>query len=305
MGEAEKHEHSHGEHLHVHTVTRNLTLAFFLNLSFTIIELIGAYLTNSMAIFSDAIHDLGDSLAIGSAIVLEKRSEKKRDNKFSYGYRRFSTLAALLNVVILTTGSILIVVESVPRLLEPQEVHSQGMMGLAVLGVFINGIAVLRLRGDKGSLNNRTVMLHLMEDVLGWLAVLFGSIIIYFTHWFIIDPIMSLLIAGYILFNALRNFNKISMVFMQAVPGGVKTEDLQGYLNQIEEIKEVHDVHMWSLDGEFNVASLHLVTKQNLSMENLAQLKKEVRERFKKEGIGHVTIEIEGPEEDCAQDDCN
>ena len=298
------HEHSHGEHGHVHPITKNLKVAFFLNVTFTIIELIGGLLTNSMAILSDAIHDLGDSIAIGSALYLEKTSEKKRDHTFSYGYRRFSTLAALLNIVILTTGSVVIIYETIPRLLNPQEVHSQGMMALAVLGVIMNGLAVLRLKNDGKSLNNRTVMLHLMEDALGWVAVLIGSIIIYFTGWIIIDPLLSLGIAGYILFNALKNFKSVTSIFMQAVPGQVNYEHLEEKIGKLVSIKEVHDIHIWSLDGEFNVGSLHLVLKDELDQYNIEEVKKNVRGLFKKEGIVHVTIELEGPNEHCEMEDC-
>lgn len=298
------HEHSHGEHGHVHPVTKNLKVAFFLNVTFTIIELIGGLLTNSMAILSDAIHDLGDSIAIGSALYLEKTSEKKRDKHFSYGYRRFSTLAALLNIVILTAGSVVIIYETIPRLLNPQEVHAQGMMALAVLGVIMNGLAVIRLKNDGKSLNNRTVMLHLMEDAMGWVAVLIGALVIHFTGWIIIDPILSLGIAGYILFNALKNFKSVSNIFMQAVPGQINYQNLEQKIAKIVNIKEVHDIHVWSLDGEFNVGSLHLVLKNELSLYNIEDVKTKVRGVFNEEGVVHVTIELEGPNEHCEMEDC-
>jgi cobalt-zinc-cadmium efflux system protein len=298
------HEHHRGEIGHVHPITKNLTVAFALNLCFTIIEFIGGLLTNSMAILSDAIHDLGDTLAIGSALYFEKRSQKGRDHRFSYGYRRFSTLAALLNIVILTTGSIVIIIETIPRLVKPEPVHTTGMMGLAVLGVFMNGLAVLRLRKGGNSLNNQTVMLHLMEDALGWVAVLVGSILLYYTNWYIIDPILSLGIAGFILYNAIKNFNKVWQVFMQAVPKQINYDHLKDHVQSVENVKEVHDIHIWSLDGEFNVASLHLVLKNDLSTYNIESVKKEVRKVFSQEGVKHVTIELEGPEENCEMENC-
>ena len=298
------HEHSHGEHGHIHPITKNLKIAFFLNVTFTIIEIVGGLLTNSMAILSDAIHDFGDSIAIGSALYLEKTSEKKRDNNFSYGYRRFSTLAALLNIVILTAGSVVIIYETIPRLIQPQPVHSQGMIALGVLGIIMNGLAVLRLKRGGKSLNNRTVMLHLMEDVLGWIAVLLGAVVIEFTGWFIIDPLLSLGIAAYILFNALKSFKSVTSIFMQAVPKEVNYKNIETDIAKIVDIKEVHDIHIWSLDGEFNVASLHLVLTKELSEYNIEDVKKNVRQVFTDAGIVHVTIELEGPEENCEMEDC-
>lgn len=298
------HEHSHGEHGHIHTVTKNLTVAFLLNISFTIIEIIGGVLTNSMAIMSDAVHDLGDSIAIGSALYFEKRSEKKRDENFSYGYRRFSTLAALLNIVILTTGSAVIIVETVPRLLQPEEVNSQGMIGLAILGVIMNGIAVFRLKSGGNSLNNRTVMLHLLEDALGWVAVLIGAIVIHYTQWYLLDPILSMGIAAYILFNAVKNFKQVWLIFMQAVPKKVDYLHLETRILELGSVKEVHDIHVWSLDGEFNVGSLHLVLSNELNTYNAEEVKHDVRNVFSQEGIKHVTIELEGPDENCELENC-
>jgi len=292
------HDNDHGHHqagVHVHPITKNLKVAFFLNLSFTIIEIIGGLMTNSIAILSDAIHDLGDTLAIGAAYYFEKLSDKKRDNQFSYGYRRLSTLAALLNVVILTTGSVVIITQTIPRLLAPEEVNGLGMIGFAVLGVIMNGIAVLRLRSNSKSLNQRTVMLHLLEDVLGWGAVLVASIIIYFTNWYILDPILSMLIAGYILFNALKNLKSIMHIFLQAIPNDVNVHEIQNLALKIEGVREVNDLHVWSLDGEFNIASLHVFYVTEFDLGKSEWLKSEIRKLFAEKGIEHVTIELEAP----------
>ncbi|UTW64139.1 cation transporter [bacterium SCSIO 12741] len=299
------HDHDHHDsHFHVHGAVKNLKIAFLLNLTFTIIELVGGLLTNSMAILSDAIHDLGDTLAIGSALFFEQKSGKKRDNKFSYGYRRLSTLAALLNVIILTAGSIIIAVETIPRLMNPQPVHAGGMIGLAILGVLMNGLAVWRLSRDKDSVNQRTVMLHLMEDSLGWAAVLLGSIVIYFTGWIIIDPILSMGIALYILYNALKHLRGILNIFLQAVPSKLNLEEVKKHILQLDEVEEVHDMHVWTLDGEFHVGSLHLVVPMDMPINRAEGVKKEVRQLFADAGIQHVTIEVEGLDEDCEMENC-
>jgi len=292
----EGHDHSHHHAgMHVHPITKNLKVAFFLNLTFTIVEIIGGLMTNSIAILSDAIHDFGDTLAIGAAYYFEKLSEKKRDNQFSYGYRRLSTLAALLNVVILTTGSVVIITQTIPRLLAPEEVNGLGMIGFAILGVIMNGIAVLRLRSNSKSLNQRTVMLHLLEDVLGWGAVLVASIVIYFTNWYILDPILSMLIAGYILFNALKNLKSIMHIFLQAIPNDVNVQEIQNLALKIDGVQEVNDLHVWSLDGEFNIASMHVFYKAEFDLEESESLKSEIRKLFADKGIEHVTLELEGP----------
>lgn len=305
MGEHHHHDHSHGEHdhSHAHAVTNNLTVAFILNLSFTIIEIIGGLLTNSIAILSDAIHDFGDTVAIGSALFLEKKSEQKRDSKFSYGYRRWSTLSALINVVILTTGSIFIIAETIPRLLHPQAVHTGGMMGLAVLGLIMNGIAVFRLKGDS-SLNNKTVMLHLLEDTLGWAAVLLGAVVMHFTEFYLIDPLLSLLIAAIILRNAVINLKKIMEIFLQAVPKKLDIKLLEKNILSNPEVTEVHDIHVWSMDGDFNVASLHIVVSSKEILSHMEELKQRVREEFHQLGVNHVTIEIEHPDENCELVNC-
>ncbi len=292
------HDHDHSHHhagMHVHPITKNLKVAFFLNLSFTIIEIIGGIMTNSIAILSDAIHDFGDTLAIGAAYYFEKLSDKKRDQKFSYGYRRLSTLAALLNVVILTTGSVVIITQTIPRLINPEEVHGLGMIWFAILGVVMNGLAVLRLKGNSKSLNQRTVMLHLLEDVLGWVAVLVASIIIYYTNWYILDPILSMCIAGYILFNALKNLKSIMHIFLQAIPNDIDVQEIQKEALNIEGVEKVNDLHVWSLDGEFNIASMHVFYTSEFSIENSENLKLEIRKLFSSKGIEHVTLELEGP----------
>lgn len=168
---AHKHSHHHS-HSHHHG-TKNISLAFFLNLGFCIIELIGGLLTNSVAILSDALHDFGDSVALGLAWVFQKKSEQKPDDKYTYGYRRFSLLSAIINSIILVAGSAFVLFESIKRIIEPAETNAKGMLLLAILGVAVNGVAILRLR-KGGSVNERVVSLHLMEDVLGWVAVLIG-----------------------------------------------------------------------------------------------------------------------------------
>ncbi len=281
------------------SVRKRLLGAFFLNLFFTIIEFIGGAITNSMAIYSDAIHDLGDTIAIGSSLWLEKVSERKRDEKYSYGYRRFSTLGALITSVILFAGSIIIIVQSIPRFLEPQEVMAKGMIYMSILGIIFNGLAFFRLMGGGKSLNNRAVMLHLLEDVLGWVAVLIGSIIIKYTGWYIIDPILSLGVATYILYNVIGNLKDIIKVFLQSVPDDFNIDEFEEKVLAIEGVKEIHDVHTWSMDGDFHVLSVHLVISDTLAKDDIIRIRQKATQTIIDLGIQHPTVALEFESEAC------
>lgn len=288
-------------HHHHHHHNQNLKVAFFLNLSFTIIEIIGGILTNSMAIFSDALHDLGDTLGIGLSIYFEKISEKGSDKHYSYGYRRFSVISALINSMILLLGSAFIVYESIPRILEPQQVDAEGMLYLAILGVSVNGIAVWKIKkGNKGnSINQRAIMLHLMEDVLGWVAVLLGSIVMYFWDFPIIDPILSLLISIYILWNVAKNIKQVANIILQAIPKNINIDKLKEQITGLNNVSSLHDLHFWSMDGEYNIASMHVVVLSNTTQNDVVELKKIIRNISKRHNIEHPTIEIEYQDEEC------
>lgn len=284
-------------HLH-HGAQKNLAFALILNLVFAIAELIGGVLVNSMAIISDAIHDFGDVVAIGTALYLDKVSHKNSNRTFSYGYKRFSPLGAAINAIILTAGSVIIVIEAVPRIVKPQEVNTEGMFFIGVFGVIVNIIAYLRVH--KGaSLNERTVSLHLLEDVLGWIAVLIGSVVIYFTQWFMVDAILSILIAVFILYNAVKNLIKSMRIFLQAVPEDLNIDGLLAGTMQRREVHEIHDVRTWALDDQFSVLTMHVKLIPGISELEVKKLKKDIRQELYSKGIGHITIEIEFCDEEC------
>lgn len=303
VSKTHSHSHSHLHHHSHHGDVKNIKVAFFLNFSFAIIEIIGGFLTNSVAILSDAVHDLGDSLSLGMAWYFQKYSRKKSDNVYTYGYRRFSLVGALANSLVLIVGSILILTEAVPRIFSPQQAHPKGMMLLAVLGVAVNGFAMLRLRRGK-SLNEKVVSLHLMEDVLGWIAVLIGAVIMHFWNVPVIDPILSLLIAGYVLFNVFKNMRELFRILLQGTPQEVDSEQIQNEILKIDSVKSIHDVHLWSVDGVYNVMTIHVVLKQKKSMDELASIKKQIRDLLITKGIEHATLEFETEDEECALEDC-
>lgn len=282
---------------------KNISYAFFLNLGFTIIEIIGGLLTNSVAILSDAIHDFGDSISLGLAWYLQKVSKKQSDNKYSYGYRRFSLLGAIINSVILLVGSFLILSETIPRIIHPQEPNVQGMFILAILGIAVNGAAVIRLR--KGSsLNEKVVSLHLWEDVLGWVAILLGSVIMYFFDVPVIDPILSVLISIYILIHVFRNINTSMRIILQGTPVEIDIEEIKKELLSFAEVSEIHDLHLWSIDGNYHVVTTHVVIKEALPMEQLATLKTKIRLKLEELNIQHATIEFETKDEICCLESC-
>ncbi len=269
-----------------------IATAFFLNLFFTIVEIVGGVLTNSTAILSDAIHDLGDSLSLGLAWYFQKVSGKGRDRQYSYGYRRFSLLGAIVTSMVMMVGSVFILQEAIPRLIQPEELSTEGMVLLAILGIGVNGAAAAVLRKGK-SLNERVVSLHLLEDVLGWAAVLLGAIVIHFTDWFIIDPILSIAITCWILYNVIKSIRSAFKIVLQGVPEGVDVAKLKDILTSIDGVASIHDLHVWSLDGEENILTVHVVAAGNLDKANSLRIREAVKQQMQLQNIGHCTVEIE------------
>lgn len=286
-------------HDHSNDSTGDLRLAFFLNLSFTIIEIAGGIWTNSLAILSDAIHDLGDSLSLGMAWYLETYARKDKDKKYSYGYRRYSLLSALINTVVLIVGSVFILSRAVTRLFNPEPVDAKGMILFAVLGIIVNGLAMLRLRGGK-SLNAQVVAWHLIEDVLGWVAVLIMSIVLLFTDLYILDPIFSILITSFVLFNVIKNLRKTLALFLQAVPENMDLEMIENRLLAIDNVCSSHHTHIWSMDGEHHVLTTHLVVEEDTSQDEVLCIKEDINQLSKEMDFLHTTVEIEYGDEKCS-----
>lgn len=298
------HDHAHGHdaghdhHTGAEIDSRRIAVAFWLNFGFTILEIVGGLLTNSMAVLSDALHDMGDSLSLGLAWYFQKLSQKEVDSRYTYGYRRFSVLGALINVIILSTGSVVILYLSIQRLMNPEEVEPVGMAIMAVLGIAVNGAAVWQMRGSE-NLNAKVVSLHLLEDVLGWVAVLIGSIIMMFYDAPWIDPVLSLSITLYILYHAIRNLIKALAIFLQKVPPGIEMSKVRTQLEAIPELEDAHDLHVWSLDGRFIVMTLHAQVSPEKTLMELEQIKFSIHAEMRKLGIHHCTVEFEPVGADC------
>jgi cobalt-zinc-cadmium efflux system protein len=284
-------EHSHSQS-HGEEAQRNIVTAFVLNLLFAVVELIGGLWTNSVAILSDALHDFGDSVSLGVAWALQKKSNQGRDTKFSYGYKRFSLLGSVFLSGVLLVSSIFIISEAVGRLFDPQEVYARGMFWLSIVGIVINGAAVLRLR--KGhTLNERAVFLHMMEDILGWVAVLVASIVMMFASVPILDPILSLGITAWVLWNVWGNLRDTFRILLQAIPKGIDADELVAEILQVKGVESIHDLHVWSQDGVTHVMTLHAVTAEGITPEQSHLLIEAVRATGHRHKIDHVTVEIE------------
>jgi len=260
-------------------------------------------LTNSVAIMSDAVHDFGDSLSLAFAWYFQRLSKKGSSSSYSYGYKRFSLLGAIINSVVLIIGSIYILSEAIPRILEPQETNAGGMFLLAIVGILVNGAAALRTR-KATSINERVVSLHLLEDVLGWAAVLVGAAVMYFTGLTIIDPILSIAIACFVLFNVYRNIRQTLPILLQGTPHDVEREHIVALLTALPQVAGVHDLHVWSLDEEYNVLTLHVLLSEPLAAQPQAALKQQIRELLKAENVQHATIEFEAQGEACELEKC-
>ena len=304
MAHNHNHNHSHGHsHGHHHHAEANISFAFWLNTAFAIIELVGGYFTNSVAIMSDALHDFGDSFSLGISWYFQRVSKKKRDEKYSYGYKRFSLLGAFVNSLVLTVGSVVIIQEAVRRVLSPVQPNADGMIWLALLGIAANGLAILRLK--KGtSINERVVYLHFIEDVLGWVAVLIGAVVMKFYTVPILDPILSIAIAAYILLNVYRNIKESLKIVLQAAPENVSEQKIKEALAKYPEVLSVHDIHIWTMDGEYNVLSMHIVVSPEKAIGDLESLKAKIKHAMEHLNISHTTIEMETDAAHCGQVDC-
>lgn len=276
----------------------NITLAFWLNLIFALIELVGAFFTNSVAIASDAIHDLGDSFALGVSWYLEKYSTKGRDHKFSFGYKRFSLLAALINCVVLMVGSLFVIREALPRLFHPQIVHADGMIGLALVGIAFNGFAAFKLHHGH-SHNENILSLHFLEDVLGWVAVLIVAFAMKLGDYAFLDPLLSLAIAVFIIWNAGKRLRVTLRIFLQSIPDDLDLAVIEKIILEQAGVMGVHDTHAWSLDGQHHVLSAHVFVSPGLLPEQTNLLKNQLKKELCVLGIQHVTLELE-----CEGDTC-
>lgn len=277
---------------------KNLKIAFFLNLGFTILEIIGGFYVNSVAILSDAVHDLGDSLSLGTSWYLDHKSKQGANKNFSFGYTRFSLLGALINSLVLILGSAYVIYEAIGRILEPEHSDADGMIIFAIIGVLVNGFAAYKLSGGK-SMNEKVVSWHLLEDVLGWVAVLLVAIILKFEDIHYLDPALSLLITLYVLYNVIKRLKETLFIFLQGAPKDIDLDEVKQKILSITNIDSLHHTHIWSLEGEKHVFTTHIKLKNIDKFEQLLQVKRNVKNILKEYNLEHYTVETELDEETC------
>lgn len=276
-----------------------ILVAFVLNFAFSIFEFIGGAITGSVAIVSDAIHDLGDAMSIGISYFLEKKSKKQPDDKYTYGYARFSVIGGVITTVILLVGSATVIYNAVLRIFNPVEINYDGMIIFAIFGVIINFSAAYFTSGGH-SINQRAVNLHMLEDVLGWAVVLIGALVMKFTDFAIIDPIMSIGVAVFILINAVKNLKEVVDLFLEKLPPHLHIDEIKEHICEIDGVAGVHHIHIWSMDGQSNYATMHVVCTGEAQ-----EVKRKIREELKEHGINHVTLELEAEDENCGEENCH
>jgi cobalt-zinc-cadmium efflux system protein len=288
-----------------HNSEKNIKIAFFLNLVFATVEIIGGFLTNSMAILADALHDFGDSISLAFSWRMEIVSQKKGDQKYSYGYTRFSLLSALISAIVLTFGSIFVIVESIQRLKNPQHSNAQGMLIFALVGITLNGYAAFRTSRGK-NMNSKVISWHLLEDVLGWAAVLVLSIVLLINNTlYFLDPLLSLGVTVFVLFNVIKNLKETLSLFLQGVPESINISAIEEELKNLDMVNGIHHTHVWSLDGEHHVLTTHVVLCMDAKKEQIRAIKGKIKELSDRYGLAHTTVEFEYLEEDCSMNNNN
>ena len=278
---------------------KKILIAFILNLAFSVFEFVGGIFTGSVAIISDAVHDIGDAASIGISYFLEKKSKKQPDETYTYGYARYSVIGSVITTLILLFGSVMVICNAVSRLIHPVQINYDGMIAFAVVGVCVNFAAAFFTR-EGGSLNQKAVNLHMLEDVLGWVVVLAGAVIMRFTDLAVIDPIMSIGVAVFIFINAIGNLKEAVDLFLEKAPRDIDVEEIREHVAKIDGVLGVHHIHVWSMDGQHNYATMHLVVNGDWK-----QIKERVREELREHGIGHATLEPEAEGEHCDREQCH
>lgn len=278
---------------------RNILVAFLLNLGFSVFEFFGGIFTGSVAILSDAVHDLGDALGIGVSWFLERKSKRQADHTYTYGYARFSVLGSVFTCGILLLGSVGVVVSAVGRLMNPVPIRYDGMILFAVVGVAVNLAAAFVTRKGE-SLNQKAVNLHMLEDVLTWVVVLVGAVVMRYTDWAVIDPLVSVGVAVYVFIHAVGHLRAAVDIFLEKVPEDYAVEKIKARVEEVDGIENAHHIHVRSIDGYTHAASLHVVCDGDP-----AAAKAAVRAVLGEMGIAHVTVEVEAEGETCGQPWCD
>jgi cobalt-zinc-cadmium efflux system protein len=304
---AHAHGHSHG-HADVHDFS-NVNLSFVIavsaNLAFTILEAVYGFITSSMGLLADAGHNLSDVLGLLLAWGAAYLATRKSSDAYSFGFRRTTILAALINAVVLVLAAGFIAFESIQKLFNPTAIAAVPVMIVATIGIFVNaGTALLFMKGSKNDLNMRGAYLHLAYDALISVGVVVAAIIIYFTDWHWVDPVAGLLIVAVIVAGTWGLLRDSVNLIIDAVPSDIDMPEVREYLLSIDGVTEVHDLHIWGMSTRENCLTAHLVMPDNTlwdSEESYAAIGQHMEAEF---SIHHVTLQVE-KDPDCTNTDCN
>ncbi len=300
-------DHSH--HGHDHTVTsENLNKAFYigiaLNLAFTIIEYVMGYIYGSLALLSDASHNLSDVASLFISLIGMKLASAIAKKTFTYGYKKASLLASLINAVLLIIVVIGIIKESIERLLSPTELGGMAIVIVAGIGVLINTIsAFLFFKGQKHDINIKGAFLHLMVDALVSVGVVISGLVIYYTDWYIIDPVISLAIAAVILISTWGLLKESIRLVMDAVPKELDTAKITSSILEVKGVKDIHHIHIWALSSTENALTAHVLINEN-EMENWDNIRDEIKHELEHHKISHATLEPEAENTECKHSGC-
>lgn len=311
MGHQHSHNDGHHDHHHHHGPDKlsDLNMAFFvgigLNALFTIIEFVYGYVYNSLALISDASHNLSDVASLILSLLGMKLAQKAATISYTYGYKKASLLASLINAVLLFVVVFGIIREAIERLTSPPEVIGMGIVIVASIGVVINTIsAFLFFKGQKDDINIRGAFLHLMVDALVSVGVVISGLVITRTGWYIIDPIISFIIAATIIFTTWSLLKESVRLVMDAVPKEIDTQKVIAAMEKVTGVASVHHVHIWALSSKTNALTAHIQLHEN-DFDDWPKVKAEIRHVLFHKNIGHMTLELEKLDENCLHNNCD
>ncbi|WP_068677735.1 cation diffusion facilitator family transporter [Oceanobacillus sp. Castelsardo] len=288
--------HDHHHH-YAHSNNKNaLRISFFIISAYMIIEAVGGFLTNSLALLSDAGHMLSDSISLGVGLLAFTLGEKTADYSKTYGYKRFEILAAVFNGVTLIIISLFIFYEAIQRFLNPPEVASTGMLTIAIIGLLVNILVawILMRGGDtEDNLNLRAAFLHVIGDMLGSIGAITAALLIMFFGWGWADPLASVIVAALVLVSGWRVSKDALQVLMEGTPKNVEIKQVIGTIKKVEGVISLHDLHVWSITSGLNALSCHVVVDHDMSIEESQSLLRTIEHDLQHQSIGHVTIQLE------------
>ncbi|WP_392419676.1 cation diffusion facilitator family transporter [Capnocytophaga canis] len=303
-------EHSHEGHSHSVASLESINRAFYigigLNLVYTIIEFVVGFRINSLALISDASHNLSDVASLVISLLGLKLTQKVATYSFTYGYKKASILASFINAVLLVYIAVKIILEAIERFDAPPEMAGSMIIITATIGVIINALsAFLFYKGQKQDINVKGAFLHLLVDALVSVGVIVSGVIIHFTGWYIADVLTSLVVAVVILVSTWNLLTESVKLILDGVPQSIKVDKIRQIMESHPKVCSVHHIHIWALSSQENALTAHLVIEDSSTFEEIDQLKKEIRHTLQHEHIQHTTFEVELSKMKCKCDDCH